>query len=165
MMSLYKKDKIPDFIKNNVWLKYSKYIHDIRFSQCCTCENLVMIPESIRKYHNINYDILNIYVDQKIKGVCGTGEFGHIISEKNGGTINENNLIIQCKKCNTKQGSKNIDFGLINTRDVVMVDKNFDTDIEMGTYSEYCSYILTRGESCKNKCLFNRDRCYIHLIK
>ena len=164
-MSLYKKERIPDSIKNNVWLKYLKYMHDIRFTQCCTCENLVMIPESIRKYHNINYDILNIYVNgEKIK-ISGTGEFGHIISEKNGGNINEDNLIIQCKKCNTKQASNNINLTLINTSDIVMIDKNFDTDIEMGIYNEYCCYILSNGEKCKNKCLFNRDTCYIHLIK
>lgn len=164
-MSLYKKERIPDSIKNKVWLKYAKYIHDIRFSQCCTCENLVMIPESIRKYHNINYDILNIYVNEKIKGVSGTAEFGHIISEKNGGSIDENNLIVQCKYCNTTQGSKNIDFKLINSCDVVMIDKIYDLDIEMGCYSEKCDFILSNGEICKNNCLFNRNKCYIHLIK
>ena len=163
-MSLYKKEKIPDLLKNKIWLKYSNYI-DIRFTQCCTCESLVMIPESIRKYHNINYDIINIYVNgEKIK-IAGTGEFGHIISEKNGGNINEENLIIQCKKCNTKQGSNDINLTWINTRDIVMIDENIITDIEMGCYCENCDYILSNGVKCKNKCLFNRDRCYIHLIK
>ena len=164
MILKYRKEKIPDEIKNKVWLKYSKYINDIRFCQCCTCENLVMIPESIRKYHNINYDILNIYVDQKIKAISGTGEFGHIISEKNGGTINQENLIIQCKSCNTKQGSKNIDYTEINKYDVVMIDNNIELDIEMGVVNEKCCYEIRKGYFCKNKCLFNRDRCYIHLI-
>lgn len=164
-MSKYEKVKIPDYIKNSVWLKYSKYSNDIRYSQCCTCENLIMIPQSIRKYYNINYDILNIYVNQEIKELKGTAEFGHIISEKNGGSINEDNLIIQCKSCNTKQGSKNIDLKQINRCDVIMIDKDIDTDIEMGIYNEKCDYILKNGEKCKNKCLFNRDRCYIHIIK
>ena len=35
----------------------------------------------------------------------------------------------------------------------------------MGTNNEYCQYNLSSGKYCKNKCLFNRDRCYIHLIK
>lgn len=164
-MSLYKKEKIPDTIKNIVWLKYAKYKYDIRYTQCCTCESLVMIPESIRKYHDLNYDIITISVDGKIKNISGTGEFGHIISEKNGGIIDENNLIIQCKKCNTKQGSNDIDLNLIDTCDVVMIDKNKIYDIEMGCFNEKCNFILCNGEKCKNKSLFNRDRCYIHLIK
>ena len=164
-MSLYKKERIPDSVKRSVWLKYSKYPNHLIFTQCCTCENLVMIPESIRKYHNINYDILNIYVNGNKKTISGTAEFGHIISEKNGGTINEDNLIIQCKTCNASQGSKDIDYKLINTCDVVMIDKNCDTDIEMGHHCEKCDYVLSNGEKCKNKCIFNRDRCYIHLIK
>ena len=163
-MSLYKKEKIPDSIKNKVWFKYSKYL-DIRFTQCCTCENLVMIPESIRKYHNINYDILNIKVNGENIKLSGTAEFGHIISEKNGGSINVDNLIIQCKNCNTKQGLKNIDSELINKSDVVMIDKNYDIDVDMGINNEYCCYIIEKNKRCKNKCLFNRDRCYIHLIQ
>lgn len=163
-MSLYKKEKIPDSTKNKVWLKNCKY-HDIQFTQCCTCENLVMMPECLRKYHNKNYDILNIYVNgEKIK-ISGTGEFGHIISEKNGGSINEDNLIIQCKNCNTKQGSRDINLSYINSCDVVMIDRNINIDIEMGCYCEKCDHTLSNGEKCKNKCLFNRDKCYIHLIK
>ena len=163
-MSLYKKEKIPDSIKISVWLKYSKYF-DIRFTQCCTCENLVMIPESIRKYYKLDYNILNIIVDGNKKSISGTAEFGHIISEKNGGTINEDNLIIQCKTCNARQGSKDIDYNLINTCDAVMIDQNINLDIEMGSYCEKCNHILSNGEKCKNKCVFNRDTCYIHLIK
>ena len=37
-----------------------------------------------------------------------------IISEKNGGNISIDNLIIQCKTCNVKQGAKNINEKNIN---------------------------------------------------
>lgn len=164
-MSLHKKEKIPDNIKNLVWLKYSKYPTDLRYTQCCSCENIVLIPQSIRKYHNIDYDILNIWANgDKIK-LSGTAEFGHIISENNGGSINEDNLIIQCKSCNTSQGSKNIDIKSINTSDVVMIDQIDESNIEMGCNSINCNYILLNGKKCKNKCVFNRDMCYVHLIK
>lgn len=159
------KEKITDITKNRIWLKYSNNIGDIRFTQCCTCEELVMIPESIRKFHNINYNILQIFVDEKIKGVAGVGEFGHIISEKNGGKATEDNLIIQCKYCNTVNGSNNIDNTKINNRDVIMIDCNEDIDIEMGITMEYCCQVLKNGIFCRNKCLFNRDKCHIHTTK
>ena len=160
-----KKENILDEVKNRVWLKYSNYGYDLRFSQCCTCESLVMIPESIRKFHNNKYnDILQIFVDEKIKNISGVGEFGHIISEKNGGKAIEDNLIIQCKYCNTSNGSNNIDYRLINNRDCIMIDNNEILDIEMGILSEYCSNITKKGAKCKNRCLFNRDKCHIHII-
>ena len=160
------KQKILIKIKNNVWRKYSYYCGDIRFSQCCTCENLVMIPESIRKYYDVNYDILQIFVDKKIKNISGVAEFGHIISEKNGGKVVENNLIIQCKYCNLLQGTKNIDLNNINNRDTLMIDSNYqDCDVEMGIYQINCTQKLKNGNFCKNKCMFNRDKCHIHIQK
>ena len=157
------KQKIPNNIKNNVWLRSCKYGCDIRFTQCYTCDNFVMIPESIRKYHNINYDLLHIFVNQKIKHISGVGEFGHIISEKNGGTVYEDNLIVQCKYCNCKNGSFNIDIKSINIHDSIMIDYNEETDIEMGISNVTCCQILKNGVLCKNKCIFNRDKCHIHL--
>ena len=159
-----RKERIPDNIKNLVWLKHAKY-NDLRYTQCCTCENIVMIPESIRKYHKLDYDILNIIVNGEKINISGTGEFGHIISEKNGGTVNTDNLIIQCKTCNTKQSYKDIDLKTIDKCDAIMIDFNINDNIEMGIYNEICSYTLNSGERCKNRCVFNRDRCYIHLIK
>lgn len=159
------KEKITNSIKNRVWLKYSNSSGDIRFAQCCTCEELVMIPQSLRKFHNVSYDVLQIFVDQKFKSVAGVGEFGHIISEKNGGTVSEDNLIIQCKNCNTTNGSNNIDNIKINNRDTIMIDYNEDLDIEMGVAIDYCCQILKNGIICKNKCLFNRDKCHIHTNK
>lgn len=160
------KDRIPDKLKNDIWNKYSIYPYYPQITQCCTCENLVMIPVSIRKYHNLTYDILNIYVDRKKKKISGTAEFGHIISEKNGGKISIDNLIIQCKSCNTYQGSKNIDKNCLNNTDIVMIDQNqIDEpfDIEMGIKEESCTYILNNGNKCNNKTIFNRNLCHIHL--
>tara|TARA_R110002074_G_scaffold9708_1_gene38016 strand:- start:107 stop:607 length:501 start_codon:yes stop_codon:yes gene_type:complete len=160
------KEKISNKVKNNVWKKYSLYNEDMRFSQCCTCENLIMIPNSIRKYYNLNYNILQVIIDKQIKNISGVAEFGHIISEKNGGKARENNLIIQCKHCNLSQGSNNIDFNYINKRDTLMLDSNYkDLDIEMGIYQINCSQKLKNGYFCKNKCMFNRDKCHIHIQK
>tara|TARA_R110002074_G_scaffold47869_2_gene122636 strand:- start:419 stop:913 length:495 start_codon:yes stop_codon:yes gene_type:complete len=162
-MKKYCKQKIPDNIKNKVWLKFCNYNGDIRFTQCYTCENFVMIPQSIRKYHDINYDILQIFVDEKICSVSGVGEFGHIISEKNGGKICEDNLIVQCKHCNCSNGSANIDIDLLSKNDIRMIDYNEDIDIEMGISNETCCQILKNGIFCKNNCMFNRNKCHIHL--
>ena len=164
-MNRSKKDNIPLSVKNNVWKKYSYNNGDIRFAQCCTCENLVMIPESIRKYYNVNYDILQIFVNGVIKGISGVGEFGHIISEKNGGKAIQDNLIIQCKYCNTSNGSDNIDYNNINNRDSLMIDYNENLDIEMGVSTENCSFILKSGCLCKNKSLFNRYKFHIYINK
>tara|TARA_R110002072_G_C7747314_1_gene517146 strand:- start:242 stop:736 length:495 start_codon:yes stop_codon:yes gene_type:complete len=162
-MKKYCKQKIPDNIKNKVWLNFCNYNGDIRFTQCYTCENFVMIPQSIRKYHDINYDILQIFVDEKICSVSGVGEFGHIISEKNGGKICEDNLIVQCKHCNCSNGSANIDIDLLSKNDIRMIDYNEDIDIEMGISNETCCQILKNGIFCKNNCMFNRNKCHIHL--
>lgn len=158
------KEIIPDKLKNEIWIKYAKYPTDLRITQCCTCENIVLIPESIRKYHNFNYDILNIYSNGKIKNISGTAEFGHIISEKNGGNISIDNLIIQCKTCNVKQSTKNINTQDINNCDSVMLDIVDDNDLIMGVKCKNCNYLLNNGNQCKNKCIFNRNRCFIHLI-
>ena len=156
------KEKISDEVKKKVWLKYN-YFNDIRFTQCCTCESLVMIPESIRKFYNCNYDILNIYVENKKKNLVGVGEFGHLVSEKNGGKATENNLIVQCKTCNTSNGSNDIEFKEINNRDSLMIDINIDEDIKMGSNNINCCEVLKNGLFCKNLCLKNRNKCFIHL--
>lgn len=158
------KEIIPDKLKNEIWIKYAKYPTNLTITQCCTCENIVLIPESIRKYHNLNYDILNIYSDGKKKNISGTAEFGHIISEKNGGNISIDNLIIQCKFCNVKQGTKNINIENINNSDSVMLDILDDDDLIMGVNFDKCNYIFGKKKECKNKCVFNRNTCFIHLI-
>ena len=163
MISYIKKEHILLNIKIAVWNKCSIYPLNPEITQCKTCNNLVLIPESIKKIYNISYDIKPIYVNGKRKNINGVAEFGHIISEFNGGKICEDNLIIQCKTCNTKQGSKNINVNQI-MYDIDMLDNCQELNIEMGENYEYCQYICSSKLPCKNKAIINRRFCHIHLI-
>ena len=158
-----KKDYIPVGLKNNVWNMYCIYPLNREITKCCTCTNLVLIPESIRKMNNISYDIKIIRCNGKIQPISGTAEYGHIISEKNGGKVCEDNLIIQCKSCNVRQGTKNI---LLENycNDCNMIDFMDDDNIEMGENCEFCQGFSRNNKKCKNKALFNRLYCHIHLI-
>ena len=82
MCSIKKKDTIPITLKRNIWEKYSIYPCNPEITQCRTCENLVLIPEAIRKFYNATYNIQSLYVNGKLKKISGVAEFGHIISEK-----------------------------------------------------------------------------------
>ena len=159
-----KKDNIPITIKKAVWDKYSIYPSNPEITKCRTCYNLVMIPESIRKINNISYDIKSVYINGKIKHIRGVAEFGHIISEKNGGKVTTDNLIIQCKTCNTKLGTNNININHF-TDDCEMIDTEYDNIIntEMGENSETCQGRCSSNKQCKNKPIFNRRFCHIHL--
>ena len=108
MSNMKKKDTIPLGLKRNIWEKYSIYPCNPEITQCRTCENLVLIPESIRSFYNTTYNIPSVSVNGKSKKISGVAEFGHIISEKNGGKATEDNLLIQCKICNLKQHTNNI---------------------------------------------------------
>jgi hypothetical protein len=166
MVNYQKKNYISQPIKNAVWKRDSVYPLNNEITQCRTCMNLVMIPESIRKINNIPYDIRPIYINGRHKVISGVAEFGHIISEKNGGKITEDNLIIQCKICNVRQGSKNIDKkNLVHDYEMIDADTNVDKTIEMGEYSGVCHGKCSTGMNCKNRPLFNREYCHIHLIK
>ena len=162
MCSIKKKDTIPINLKRNIWEKYSIYPCNPEITQCRTCENLVLIPEAIRKFYNATYNIQSLYVNGKLKKISGVAEFGHIISEKNGGKATEDNLLIQCKICNIKQHTNNIlDNQLISN--YVMLDVKDNLDQEMGEHSFICKKILANGVKCKNKPIFNRNYCHIHL--
>ena len=76
-----KKNKIPKSIKNNSW---DTYIGKTIGEALCLCCNINTI-------------------DSK------TFTGGHIISDKNGGEINVNNIIPICSGCNLSMGSKNMD--------------------------------------------------------
>ena len=52
----------------------------------------------------------------------------------------------------------------INNCDSVMLDIVDDNDLIMGVKCKNCNYLLNNGNQCKNKCIFNRNRCFIHLI-
>ena len=158
-----RKDYIPIDIKNKVWNNHCIYPNNKEFTQCRTCENLVLIPQSIRKLNNVNYDLINIYVDGKEKELSGVAEFGHIISEYNGGETSEDNLIIQCKTCNTRNGFNDIDLNRIKI-DSIMLDAQIEDNNNMLVNCDYCQYIIpTTNNLCKNKTVHNRSFCYIHL--
>ena len=55
--------------------------------------NFVLIPESIRQINGISHEIQPIYINGKRKIFSGVAEYGHIISEKNGGKALIDNLI------------------------------------------------------------------------
>lgn len=159
-----RKDHIPLNVKNLVWNKYSIYPLNKEITQCRTCTNLVLIPESIRHLNNVSYDIKLVYINGRIKDINGVAEYGHIISENNGGKVTEDNLIIQCKSCNTRFGRKNIErCHFID--DCEMIDSEYEKDInfEMGENSLICESYCNSGERCKNKTIFNRRYCHIHL--
>ena len=160
--NMKKKDTIPLQVKKNVWNKYSIYPLNPEITQCRTCENLVLIPQAIRNHYNTTYNIQNVSVNGKIKKISGVAEFGHIISEKNGGKATEDNLLIQCKTCNLKQLTNNILPSRLIT-DYVMLDVTDNLNIEMGENSDICQKILGNGNKCKNKPIFNRHFCHIHL--
>ena len=75
------KKKIPKKIKDDSW---DKYIGKEHGSILCICCNKTEIQQ---------------------KNFIG----GHIISEKNGGEINIDNIIPICNECNLSMGSKNMD--------------------------------------------------------
>ena len=160
--NIKKKDTIPLQVKKNVWNKYSIYPLHPEITQCRTCENLVLIPQGIRNHYNTTYNIQNVSVNGKTKKISGVAEFGHIISEKNGGKVTEDNLLIQCKTCNLKQLTNNILPSRL-IRDYVMLDVTDNFNIEMGENSNICQKILHNGNKCKNKPIFNRQFCHIHL--
>ena len=162
MSNIKKKDTIPIGLKKNIWEKYSIYPCNPEITQCRTCENLVLIPQAIRQFYNTTYNIQTVYVNGKSKKISGVAEYGHIISEKNGGKTTEDNLLIQCKICNLKQHTNNI----LNNQlisDYEMLDVIDNLDQEMGENSFICKKILGNGTTCKNKPIFNRNYCHIHL--
>ena len=162
MSNIKKKDTIPLGLKRTIWEKYSMYPCNPEITQCRTCENLVLIPEAIRQFYDTTYNIQSVSVNGKPKKISGVAEFGHIISEKNGGKTTEENLLIQCKICNLIQTTNNILPNSLIT-DYEMLDVTDNQNVEMGQHSDVCEKILGNGTKCKNKPIFNRKFCHIHL--
>ena len=156
------KDHIPVGLKNIIWHKYSIYPLHREITQCRTCSNLVLMPSAIRALNNMSYDIKNIYINGKLKHIKGVAEYGHIISENNGGKVEESNLILQCKTCNIRQNTKNIEFNQLIT-DYEMLDIDTGENILMGENVYICHGICRKGGQCKNKTVVNRRFCHIHL--
>ena len=153
--SYYKKRNIPIYIKKRVWEKWC-YPSKPYLAQCYTCENILRIPESIRKYlsKKIKKDIKLRYIKQ-----FELAEFGHIVSEYNGGTMCSDNFVIQCKSCNCSNGTKTI---TVNDRaDVIMI-----SDSIANINDERCmEFIQNKNRYCLNKPLKGVNFCAIHLAK
>lgn len=159
-----KKEHIPLSIKNAVWQKYSIYPLNKEITQCCTCMNFVLIPESIRQINGISHEIQPIYINGKRKIFSGVAEYGHIISEKNGGKALIDNLIIQCKHCNTRQGVLNIEMhNFTENCEMIDIDDENELNREMGENIDICEKICSSGKKCKNSTILNRRFCHIHL--
>jgi 5-methylcytosine-specific restriction endonuclease McrA len=73
------KEKIPKALRDDVW---DKYLEDISATLCPVC--------NIRKIKNTNF------------------EAGHILSEKENGKTNIDNLFPICSKCNKSMATKNM---------------------------------------------------------
>lgn len=147
---MYRKHHIPQYNKEQVW-KLFCHPSDYRVAQCATCECLVKGQSSILQKYNYNDEILPYTVN-------GTAEYGHIISEYNGGGINIDNLTIQCRICNAKLGRNNIN--LTMNIDQTMINKE---DIDSKPDVKRCTYICKNGIQCKKNKYPNRERCHIHL--
>ena len=48
---MYKKENIPNKLKKKIWDRYTVFPNYLQITQCTTCENIILIPESIRKYY------------------------------------------------------------------------------------------------------------------
>ena len=154
-----KKEIIPLDVKEEVWSRSALY-YDKSYCQCETCDRFVRIPESLRRIFNIeekkDYTLLVNGIANKVHGVA---EFGHVISESNGGRAIPENLIVQCKQCNLSQGCQNI-VEINYERD--MVDVIHETlDVCMEERPEYCVFIKKNNERCKNKTIQGKY-CSVH---
>jgi hypothetical protein len=159
-----RKETISINVKKKVWETYCypncKYI-----CQCFTCgskeskrnESLVKIPNAVLNNLKLPNKEFNIVLN-------GVGEFGHIISEYNGGLAKENNLVIQCKKCNTEQGTRNINLNNNIYEDTIMLSDDIQEDFVMQcNEKKYCTKMIG-NRRCKNKINGNASYCHIHSI-
>jgi hypothetical protein len=151
-----RKDHIPIRVKINVWAAQC-HPSDKRVCQCATCNTLVRIPEGVRKKTSCPS------MKNMMHAVQGVGEFGHIVSEYNGGKAREDNLLIQCKTCNTRLGSRNIEKHMLNP-DSAMLDRYTDEHEGMDLESHDGCMGITRGRKCKNRCRDGELYCHIHLV-
>lgn len=148
------KKNINKYIKTAVWDKCCCPA-DNRVAQCATCEILVRYPEAIKDlFENNNYPI-----PYQINGV---GEFGHIIAESEGGETTVENLMVQCKSCNVRLGTKTMN--LYYKPDVVMLDEDIgDQIIDFTIETEICTFIKKDGQKCKKRSLTGNCYCQNHL--
>jgi len=133
------KNKISIKVKRSVWNeKYS----NMSIGYCAVCWKEVGKPVSLGG-----------------KTEFASAEFGHIVSEKNGGKITIDNLEILCKSCNVMMGTETLtDF--TRTKPINM---NYTEDnlCYMDIDGDDCYEYLRNGRRCRNK-PSHGFLCHIH---
>ena len=150
-----RKDNIPVSIKEQVWLR-DCHRADPRIAQCKTCLAVVKYPQSLSRHFPPN-ELLPY-------NVSGTGEYGHLIAEAQGGRVTVENLFIQCKSCNTSLGANTAELRDYND-DQFMLERSNDDNmlVDSGIGDKLqCIAITGKNVQCKNKALRDRSLCGIH---
>lgn len=125
-MKLRSKDYIPLSTKREVWLRQC-HPYDNRICQCATCDTILLSISSLR--NQFPEPVSHIYFHDgynsiRIKPVPMT-HHGHIRMEKNNGSVDVDNLVIQCSDCNQSKYNK-IDIPEEDMkRDILMIDVNY----------------------------------------
>ncbi len=160
----HNKEHIPIIsLKLKLW-KANRHPSDKYIAECQTCDATIKAPLSLVPHlaqddHELQRYFSNTY------NILSTAEFGHKISEKNGGKISCDNFILQCKRCNLTYGSKNIPSNHIGQQDSLMLkDEYYNENITqfMDIESEYCLALTKQGHQCKNKPSFSHGVCSVH---
>ena len=160
-----RKETIPLKEKIKTWKRYC-LLSDPCLAPCQTCDRFVKCPLAIRSKFDINNQLTTSKYNKN-----RNGEFGHITSEKNGGRAVSENLTIQCKECNTRQGSKNIVIHTLNAYalDAFMLDNEDrpnrnSRDLEPMDIDQakFCLAYTSKGVQCKNKACHSDGTCSIH---
>jgi hypothetical protein len=127
-----RKEKIPATLRNIVW---NTYIGNKKIGYCYCCKTEII---STVNFH------------------CG-----HVISEKNGGNINIDNLRPICGHCNSSMGIKNMNefmekYGL-NKKNIKYIDNNIENNnheilrnMNKETLKKYCEHYGFRKSGSKN---------------
>ena len=156
-----KKETITISVKRAVW-KRDQHPSNPYVAKCASCSVFVQIPEAVRRSEKLSLPI---------KGgidVVGVGEFGHVLSEYNGGRAILDNLVMQCKRCNTQLGSQNFDS---NTWDhnvgMLEADEHGNEEVcsmMIESWGEPCAAFVRDGKRrCRNKPMEGRLVCGTHL--
>jgi hypothetical protein len=161
----YSKQKIPVELKTDLWFYYAGQQVN---TQCFTCSRLISMPEEVKKYCQFNIDNTQY---------CNA-QYGHIISEYNGGEISFDNLVLQCQKCNVELKNKNI-FDLFKKIDNINLNfiqykteqqKYIVKELRKQLDENKCIYLLKpqlysnkyKFRFCKNKSIENCNLCSSH---
>jgi hypothetical protein len=109
---------------------------------CYSCLCVLSMPEAVKK--NLKLDIDNTKHPN--------AQYGHLISDSNGGEASLNNLVLQCQKCNTELGKKNMHDGYYELID--------------GSYRDFCEFKIDQQAYIAKEYLnqLHNNKC-THLIK